>query len=216
VTERRGSDSARIFREIVDALPTFPASRHGRFNLRISGLRVSAKRSVAKFEGHHDAWKISGTVVVMQSGEVSITSVNIEGERNGGITSDVLRALPLGELRQDLLTVVDGTPRTLSEALASPRRPRKVQRGRPKLSDEMLLRVAAERVRLSRDGYRGAINTELSRRLADLSEYEIPVSTVESWLRMARERGFLSEGRRGSRTASFGPRFRLAAQNEGM
>jgi hypothetical protein len=133
------------------------------------------------------------------------------------ITSDVLRRIPLGDivartqrwladdswrtegiraypgpdLRPDDLT--DHQRRALENSSKSgPRR-----RGRPELSDELLIDVAETYIREASRG-RGAIS-----RMAQ--SFDRPEATVRDWISIARRRGYLAPTKPGRRGAAPGP-----------
>jgi hypothetical protein len=133
------------------------------------------------------------------------------------ITSDILRRIPLGDivtrtqrwladdswrtegirsfpgpdLRPDDLT--DQQRRALENSSNSaPRR-----RGRPELSDELLIDVAETYIREAGRG-RGAIS-----RMAET--FDRPEATIRDWISIARHRGYLAPTKPGRRGAAPGP-----------
>jgi hypothetical protein len=126
-------------------------------------------------------------------------------QRRVGITSDLLRRIPLGEIveraQQDLadrpweregIRVLPGehhSPNEIPEATAkildtANARAVLPPRGRPRLDDQLLQKLAEAYVVEARNG-RGLIQ-----RLA--TRFNRPAPTIKDWVRAARERGFIS------------------------
>lgn len=103
-----------------------------------------------------------------------------------------IRSLPGPDLRTDDLT--DQQRRALENSSNSvPRR-----RGRPELSDELLVDVAEAYIQEAGLG-RGAIG-----RMADT--FDRPEATIRDWISIARRRGYLAPTKPGRRSAAPGPR----------
>ncbi|WP_202919518.1 hypothetical protein [Saccharothrix deserti] len=139
--------------------------------------------------------------------------------RRIGITSDVLRRIPIGEIiarSQNALADrswedegirslpgptldVDEFPETTRQALETANTlAERPQRGRPPLDDELLERLAHAYLREAVHG-RG-----LTRRLA--AQFNRPEPTIKDWVKAARQRGYLSAAQPGQRGAGPGPR----------
>jgi hypothetical protein len=138
--------------------------------------------------------------------------------RRIGITSDVLRRIPIGEIiaqaQRELADRsweaegirslpgpaldVDQFPETTRQALETANAlAEQPQRGRPPLDDELLQDLAHAYLREAVHG-RG-----LTRRLA--AHFNRPEPTIKDWIKAARERGFLSPAQPGQRGAGPGP-----------
>jgi hypothetical protein len=165
------------------------------------------------------SWKVNCTME-SYGGELVIGSIEVassEDERSPlGVTTDILRALPLAELLMAARSVLFDAPlrvaewestlgrrlpeqrrasASAAEGLAQPR-----GRGRPALEDDHYRSVAALYVKLQREGS--------TRVIEDLTvELERPRPTVRNWVRVARQRGFLTPGTRGRAGADLGPNF---------
>ncbi|MFV8165308.1 hypothetical protein ACNQVK_24985 [Mycobacterium sp. 134] len=142
------------------------------------------------------------------------------------ITSDILRRIPLGDivartqrwladaswrtegirtlpgpdLRPDDLT--DQQRRALENSSNSMLR----RRGRPELSDELLVDVAEAYIQEAGRG-RGAIN-----RMADI--FNRPEATIRDWISIARRRGYLAPTKPGRRGAAPGPRLSKPSKSD--
>jgi hypothetical protein len=142
------------------------------------------------------------------------------GTPSGGITSATLRHIPLGLIAQRILFEVKQVPNLdmFGEQLSdsSLRTPKERQlrhmkaavdadesrptgRGRPPLSEALMRDLSMEAVRLSRSGER-SIRNALARR------FNKDEKTIRSWMRRARELGWLAKTPHGHRVVMPGPK----------
>jgi hypothetical protein len=105
--------------------------------------------------------------------------------------TDGIRTLPGPDLQPDDLTPLQRRALENSTTIA-PRR-----RGRPELSDELLIEVAETYIREAGRG-RGAIN-----RMAEI--FDRPEATIRDWISIARQRSYLAPTKAGRRGAAPGP-----------
>ena len=138
------------------------------------------------------------------------------------ITSDVLRRIPIGEILArtqrrltaeswrtegiELMPAPGGVVGKLDADDLTPEQRRALEnssavgarrRGRPELSDELLVEVAEAYITEAARG-RGALN-----RMAEI--FDRPEATVRDWIAQARRRGYLAATRPGRRGAAPGP-----------
>lgn len=144
------------------------------------------------------------------------------------ITSDVLRRIPIGEILArtqrrladeswrtegiDLIPAPGGQFGKLSAEELSEEQRRALEnssaiaarrRGRPELSDELLIEVAEAYIHQAGRG-RGALS-----RMAEI--FDRPEATVRDWIAQARRRGYLAPTKPGRRGAAPGPNLPVTA-----
>lgn len=171
-----------------------------------------------------DGWE-ARWVFAEQDGTLVVRSVTIEPTERatpaGGVTAALLRTLSVerakttaNTARGAALTATNATPEMLRLIAASnranldgpPRRGRKTTTGRPRLSEDFLAEVALTYLAELPAG-RGVLG-RVGRQVGPsrgLRERDINTQTTKDWVRIARSRGFLTEGSQGQRGAQEGP-----------
>jgi hypothetical protein len=181
----------------------------------------------------HDVWFVSGTARMM-SGQLALTSLRLEfnpigaddgaltdlpvsDRLAGGISTEILRAIPVGKIRAsiqrevlaqegfDILQVelrrspaVGAHRKAAAEAV----RGRKLGRGRPRLTDEFLREVAVVALQIQAEGVpKGGLRQAVGERFGNAT-----AATVRDWFSRCREIGFLSQTHQGQRGVMPGQR----------
>ncbi len=169
-------------------------------------------------------------VVRLVDDRVQVTDLNIMAspfrahpESTPTINWETLRDIPIGTITQGVLKKLKDRPEadalarawglltpdsSLNETIAETVNVAKSGPGRPPLDDEFLRRFALRRIEISDEDTkrpaserrRKGVNFRLSK------EFSVSEATINSRLRLARKRGFLAPGTRGSDQVRAGPR----------
>jgi len=175
-------------------------------------------------------WLAAGSLAVRNSA-IEVTGLSllpVPGNEPGRITSELLRAIPIGEIcfQAQMKLAADAEVMKLlaqwtrfDEDLSNGSRysldnlaaAKNTTQGRPTIPDE-ILRLVAETY-LAEMGRPGLIHDLLAVRLAGdsavkihLKGKELTTGSVRYWIRLAERRGFLGPGHKGTRRRAPGPR----------
>jgi len=158
---------------------------------RFAAYDFAPRRAIAQ-----SGWFLSGYVSQVSGAAYAIRQLAVEPEHDGqtGVTPDVLRSFNPTQIVAKVRAVLPVMEGVELEELPGPSRV-----GRPRLSDEHLIRIA--HVCLEELDLRGRGWLErVARREGS------PRETVRPWIREARRRGYLAKGERGSWIIAAGPR----------
>lgn len=179
-------------------------------------------------QGTFHGWKVEGVLSVIRDQlvvhEIRVQPTTAEGTPPGaGLTTTVLRSLPLGGLVAALRAVVEEAPEQVAELERSSgetfeelkkqtqRAARAVRgtglkRGRKGYPDDHYRWVALEYLALQAEGWSRGILVELAKRATKhLGRDFVARETVRDWVAEARKRQFLTKATQGRAGAGPGP-----------
>lgn len=137
------------------------------------------------------------------------------------VTGTVLRALPLGTIRDKARAGLEGiwqardtlrdlgyidTSESVERAREAAQEAKKRRPGRPGHPDEYYRRIAARYLQLAK--VRGDVLVALADEESELQGRQIPRETIRDWVRKATERGYLAPGKPGRAEVRPGPKLK--------
>lgn len=153
---------------------------------------------VRQFEWTGEGAKVTGDIARGDAG-LAITRVEVSAPLSAGITRQLLRSMPLGDVlkfaRAELTEQELGTSRLGEKTV-------KLPPGRVPMTDELLRKVSLAYLEETRPGK----DRQATRRLAE--RFGRPEGTVRTWVAKARKEGWLGPGASGRMGAEPGPKLR--------
>lgn len=205
VNPKKDEDISQHARDLLPACVSFVDVAE-----RLSNLAWDVKAKRVAFTWLHGNVEVTGSLAVDGSGRLVVQRIAVEAG-DGGVTTDVLRSVPLGrivaqisgDLGKTLSPALDRKELARFRAVAAELQP--PRRGRPSKPPEHYRRIAELYLALQSEGFDRGILDEIARRESTRNK-PVARDTARDWVRKATVLEYLSPGVVGRAGRQPGPR----------